>query len=252
MLLWAVDNPAPANYLLISGHRDFSNALHQLNMRRYNILLVHPPQVSPSLLAAAKVVWLWTTLFADGDPLHVTDSDSDSASASYVNSAILALELENGHDGRGRNFCTQRGEARFGDIGGSTGKREIHLRRRSSAFLYSPLGSCLPGLVHSLQPVQWVSLSPLNHLTPICREIVGFWCCFDVQNLTFVCTRILLPPLKLMIMKAEDSKCTVVPRLSLCFNPTLREREQARPILWISSNAGYTVYSFALGHYWKW
>ncbi|KAK8982120.1 hypothetical protein V6N11_037297 [Hibiscus sabdariffa] len=39
MLFWAVDNPAPANYLLISGDRDFSNALHQLRMRRYNILL---------------------------------------------------------------------------------------------------------------------------------------------------------------------------------------------------------------------
>ena len=38
MLFWAVDNPAPANYLLISGDRDFSNALHQLRMRRYNIL----------------------------------------------------------------------------------------------------------------------------------------------------------------------------------------------------------------------
>ncbi|KAM2404556.1 hypothetical protein ACFXTH_031857 [Malus domestica] len=27
MLFWAVDKPAPANYLLISGDRDFSNAL---------------------------------------------------------------------------------------------------------------------------------------------------------------------------------------------------------------------------------
>ncbi|GFP88445.1 meiosis arrest female protein 1, partial [Phtheirospermum japonicum] len=39
MLFWAVDNPAPTNYFLISGDRDFSNALHQLRMRRYNILL---------------------------------------------------------------------------------------------------------------------------------------------------------------------------------------------------------------------
>ncbi|CAJ1873731.1 unnamed protein product [Sphenostylis stenocarpa] len=79
MLLWAIDNPAPANYLLISGDRDFSNALHQLSMRRYNILLAHPPQISPSLFAAAKVVWLWTTLSAGGGPLHVADSDSASA-----------------------------------------------------------------------------------------------------------------------------------------------------------------------------
>ncbi|XP_047322557.1 uncharacterized protein LOC124926388 isoform X2 [Impatiens glandulifera] len=69
MLFWAVDNPAPANYLLISGDRDFSNALHQLRMRRYNILLAQPKNASQPLVAAAKSVWLWTTLFAGGLPL---------------------------------------------------------------------------------------------------------------------------------------------------------------------------------------
>lgn len=69
MLFWAVDNPAPANYLLISGDRDFSNALHQLRMRRYNILLAQPQQASAPLIAAAKSVWLWTSLLAGGSPL---------------------------------------------------------------------------------------------------------------------------------------------------------------------------------------
>ncbi|MCL7040926.1 hypothetical protein MKW94_027700 [Papaver nudicaule] len=69
MLFWAVDNPAPANYLLISGDRDFSNALHQLRMRRYNILLAQPPSASAPLVAAAKSVWLWSVLLAGGSPL---------------------------------------------------------------------------------------------------------------------------------------------------------------------------------------
>lgn len=69
MLFWAVDNPAPANYLLISGDRDFSNALHQLRMRRYNILLAQPKAASAALVAAAKNVWLWTSLLAGGRPL---------------------------------------------------------------------------------------------------------------------------------------------------------------------------------------
>ncbi|KAJ6762499.1 LIMKAIN B LKAP [Salix purpurea] len=69
MLFWAVDNPAPANYLLISGDRDFSNALHQLRMRRYNILLAQPKTASAPLVAAAKSVWLWTSLSAGGRPL---------------------------------------------------------------------------------------------------------------------------------------------------------------------------------------
>ncbi|CAI9769310.1 unnamed protein product [Fraxinus pennsylvanica] len=74
MLFWAVDNPAPANYLLISGDRDFSNALHQLRMRRYNILLAQPQKASAPLLAAAKSVWLWTSLSAGGPPLTNDDS----------------------------------------------------------------------------------------------------------------------------------------------------------------------------------
>ncbi|WOL10226.1 hypothetical protein Cni_G18980 [Canna indica] len=69
MLLWAVDNPPPANYLLISGDRDFSYALHQLSFRRYNILLAQPPSVSQALVAAAKNVWNWKVLVDGGQPL---------------------------------------------------------------------------------------------------------------------------------------------------------------------------------------
>ncbi|MED6146248.1 hypothetical protein PIB30_032748 [Stylosanthes scabra] len=69
MLFWAVDNPAPANYLLISGDRDFSSALHQLRLRRYNILLAQPVKASAPLIAAARSVWLWTSLSAGGPPL---------------------------------------------------------------------------------------------------------------------------------------------------------------------------------------
>ena len=69
MLFWAIDNPPPANYLLISGDRDFSNAIHKLKMRRYNILLAQPPNVSQTLTAAAKSVWLWKSLVAGEPPL---------------------------------------------------------------------------------------------------------------------------------------------------------------------------------------
>lgn len=74
MLFWAVDNSAPANYLLISGDRDFSNALHQLRMRRYNILLAQPQRASAPLQAAARSVWLWTTLLAGGPPVTNVES----------------------------------------------------------------------------------------------------------------------------------------------------------------------------------
>ncbi|KAL6504963.1 hypothetical protein OROGR_024780 [Orobanche gracilis] len=77
MLFWAVDNPAPANYLLISGDRDFSNALHQLRMRRYNILLAQPVKASAALVAAANCVWHWTSLVCGGLPVEHSESIGD-------------------------------------------------------------------------------------------------------------------------------------------------------------------------------
>ncbi|CAH8362041.1 unnamed protein product [Eruca vesicaria subsp. sativa] len=62
MFLWVVENPPPANIMLITGDIDFSHALHRLRMRRYNILLAHPQNISPSLVASAKTSWLWRSL----------------------------------------------------------------------------------------------------------------------------------------------------------------------------------------------
>ncbi|PKU78549.1 hypothetical protein MA16_Dca011106 [Dendrobium catenatum] len=92
MLFWAVDNRPPANYLLISGDRDFSNALHQLSMRRYNILLAQPRNVSQALTAAAKTVWSWTDLLAGGPPLSPFSitNENGSTSETSINSAVEA------------------------------------------------------------------------------------------------------------------------------------------------------------------
>lgn len=90
MLFWAVDNPAPANYLLISGDRDFSNALHQLRMRRYNILLAQPQKASAPLVAAAKSVWLWTSLLAGGPPLTNGSSLTNGESQQVGNNSNLS------------------------------------------------------------------------------------------------------------------------------------------------------------------
>lgn len=93
MLFWAVDNPAPANYLLISGDRDFSNALHQLRMRRYNILLAQPQKASAPLVAAAKSVWLWTSLLAGGPPLTNGESQQLGNSINLSSSDTLQIPV---------------------------------------------------------------------------------------------------------------------------------------------------------------
>ncbi|KAK6911701.1 OST-HTH associated domain, partial [Dillenia turbinata] len=103
MLFWAVDNPAPANYLLISGDRDFSNALHQLRMRRYNILLAQPQQASQALVAAATCVWLWTSLVTGGSPvtsresLQFANNDSDTSGSDKLAASVSEPILGNQH-----------------------------------------------------------------------------------------------------------------------------------------------------------
>lgn len=74
MLFWALDNPPPATFMLISGDIDFSSALHQLRMRRYNILLAQPQNGSVLLVHAARTVWLWTSQSAGGSPLTQSGS----------------------------------------------------------------------------------------------------------------------------------------------------------------------------------
>ncbi|KAL3652055.1 hypothetical protein CASFOL_001736 [Castilleja foliolosa] len=70
MLLWSVNNPAPANYLLISEEMNFPYALHQLRIRGYNILLAHPQPIKASsgLVDAATYLWNWTSLVYGGLP----------------------------------------------------------------------------------------------------------------------------------------------------------------------------------------
>ncbi|PNY01499.1 hypothetical protein L195_g024797 [Trifolium pratense] len=61
MLLFALDNPAPASIMLISGDVDFAPALHTLGQRGYTIILVIPAGVgvSSALCNAGKFVWDW-------------------------------------------------------------------------------------------------------------------------------------------------------------------------------------------------
>ncbi|CAH2044053.1 unnamed protein product [Thlaspi arvense] len=95
LFLWVVENPAPANIMLISGDGDFSDALHRLRMRRYNILLAHPPQVSASLVASAKTTWLWRSLLASGCPLTHCESSRllDNGSSSTFDSHIPSQDV---------------------------------------------------------------------------------------------------------------------------------------------------------------
>ncbi|XP_010522869.1 PREDICTED: uncharacterized protein LOC104801327 isoform X2 [Tarenaya hassleriana] len=80
----SVDNPSPANVMLISSDRGFANSLHQLSIRSYNILLGQPQKASSTLLmASAKTVWLWPSLAMGGLPLSRGESSGLVANGCY-------------------------------------------------------------------------------------------------------------------------------------------------------------------------
>eukprot|EP01018_Ginkgo_biloba_P003281 Gb_18217 [translate_table: standard] len=90
MLFWALENAPPANILLISGDRDFANALHRLGMKNYNILLARPNHhVSPSLNIAANKTWLWPNLAKGENESPTTSPDIKQANS---NSNLGATE----------------------------------------------------------------------------------------------------------------------------------------------------------------
>ncbi|KAF2560248.1 hypothetical protein F2Q70_00018832 [Brassica cretica] len=101
MFLWVVENPPPANIMLISGDIDFSDALHRLRMRRYNILLAHPQRTSPSLVASAKTSWLWRSLLlASGSSLTQCESsgvlESSEVSSEDVSESTQPMDSGSG------------------------------------------------------------------------------------------------------------------------------------------------------------
>lgn len=58
-MAYAIDNPAPATIILISGDRDFVYAVSILCLRRYRLVLLAPSVAHGSLKAQASVVYAW-------------------------------------------------------------------------------------------------------------------------------------------------------------------------------------------------
>ncbi|EAU88192.2 EDA32 [Coprinopsis cinerea okayama7 len=59
MLLYAMDNPAPATVVLISGDKDYAYAISVLRLRQYDVVVLTPPNASPSLTSHATVCLAW-------------------------------------------------------------------------------------------------------------------------------------------------------------------------------------------------
>ena len=79
MLTYAIDNPAPATIVLISGDRDFVYAVSVLCLRRYRVVLVAPNSAHASLKSQASSVLDWET-----DIMRRTNPRTQTLDASHV------------------------------------------------------------------------------------------------------------------------------------------------------------------------
>ncbi|KAF7970757.1 hypothetical protein HWV62_23170 [Athelia sp. TMB] len=59
LMAFAIDNPAPATVILVSGDRDFAYAASVLRLRRYRVVIIAPANLHISLKAQASVFFDW-------------------------------------------------------------------------------------------------------------------------------------------------------------------------------------------------
>lgn len=93
MILFAVDYPAPATIILISGDGGFCYALSSLKSRGYYIVIAVPKATSRAMVTIADEVYDWEQVLR---PTEVTDSSSRTSSdlvdTITVSSAVQSSE----------------------------------------------------------------------------------------------------------------------------------------------------------------
>ncbi|KAJ4904736.1 putative endonuclease or glycosyl hydrolase [Raphanus sativus] len=108
ILLWAVDNPAPSNLMVISETisqaTELSSLLRHLESKGYNILVAHAEEAASPVLPPACLEWRLDTIFAGGNPINRTNYSRD----------VLNM-IQNDLSFR-RNDCHEANTAIFWDI----------------------------------------------------------------------------------------------------------------------------------------
>lgn len=72
MLTFAIDTPAPATIIVISGDRDFVYAVSVLRLRQYHVVVVAPGSAHSSLRSQASKVHDWDTAIVNKSALPPT------------------------------------------------------------------------------------------------------------------------------------------------------------------------------------
>lgn len=102
LLAYAIDQPAPATVVLISGDRDFAYPLGVLRNRGYNVVLVTPPiGAVPILEASANIVMSWRQ-----DVLGVQTNKDGKPYINYTNNGPHTPSKQ-ANSGTGANSSSQ-------------------------------------------------------------------------------------------------------------------------------------------------
>ena len=95
MLAYALDHPAPATLILISGDRDFAYPVSVLRRRRYEVVLLCHSQPGPHKSLAWQVSacldWNTRVLGLPEDP-HRREWSRSSSSTIVLTPSIMAIE----------------------------------------------------------------------------------------------------------------------------------------------------------------
>lgn len=82
-MMWAVDNPAPANIILVLGDNMsrrqelFKIALGQVNMLSYNIHFAYPQNATCPSFPSVHIKWLWESLSLGGNPVEEEKNEEE-------------------------------------------------------------------------------------------------------------------------------------------------------------------------------
>lgn len=101
MLTYAIDTPAPATIILISGDRDFVYAVSVLRFRRYNVVVIAPGSAHVSLKSRASEILDWDHDVL-GKPLR--ESHARHVSADVSSARGSGMETENRRANRRHSF----------------------------------------------------------------------------------------------------------------------------------------------------
>lgn len=97
MLTYAIDTPAPATVMLISGDRDFVYAVSVLRLRQYHVVVIAPGSAHSSLRSRASEVYDWDATIVNRSAAPLASHGRSSSASVEASAGIPGLDGEHNY-----------------------------------------------------------------------------------------------------------------------------------------------------------